>query len=150
MSTNTFVYTFDVTTREYIYFYERDPNTRTHIGDDRTFDEPLSPKPGFTQVRDADNAAWSYIQDHRGKKQYSILDGAESKVDYLGPIKIGYTLSSSLSEAQVAPAILANEVDTVDETVTDPNDDHEQDSVDSGVIGRTFAALKRGFGIQDA
>ena len=88
---STIAYTFDVQTREYIYQYDREENTLTTIGDDRTLDEVLPEKEGFARLRNLDNTEWYYVIDHRTKSQYSIIDGAESTIDYTGDIQPGFT-----------------------------------------------------------
>lgn len=52
----------------------------------------LEHKEGYTQVYDPDTKSLSYIIDNRGLKQYSIIDGSESTIGYLGEVKEGYTL----------------------------------------------------------
>lgn len=86
------VYTFDLTTREYISSYMRDDSEITQLIGDRTFDALPSPVEGKAITRNEQNTAWLHIVDHRSKKQYSIVDGTESSVDYIGEIQKGYTL----------------------------------------------------------
>ena len=48
-------------------------------------------KDGFSQVFDEDSQKWDYIEDNRGKTVYDTTTKQESKVDYLGAIKDGFT-----------------------------------------------------------
>lgn len=46
---------------------------------------------GFTAIFDINSQQWNAIEDHRGTRVYSIHDQSESVVDYVGPIKSGFT-----------------------------------------------------------
>ena len=48
-------------------------------------------KDGFVQVFDEANQKWDYVEDNRGKIVYDTTTKQESKVDYLGAIKDGFT-----------------------------------------------------------
>ena len=48
-------------------------------------------KDGFAQVFDEVNNAWDYVEDNRGKIVYDTTTKQESKVDYLGVVKSGFT-----------------------------------------------------------
>lgn len=89
---NNTAYTFDLDTRELIDSYERDQNTLTTIGDDRTLDIPPPSLDWHAIARNIDNTEWYYVIDLRGQKQYSTTDGSESDINYTGNIKEGYTL----------------------------------------------------------
>ena len=91
MTGNT-AFTFDLDTRELIDSYQRDSDTLTTIGDDRTLDVPPPPIDWHAIQRNLDNTEWYYNIDLRGQKQYSVVDGAESEVNYIGNIKDGFTL----------------------------------------------------------
>ena len=86
------VCTFDIDTREYINQYNRDASIKTRVTNDRTLDPVIPEKKGFTRLRNLNNTEWYYQIDLRGQKQYSIADGTESEIDYIGDIKHGYSL----------------------------------------------------------
>lgn len=46
------------------------------------------------------NDAWVLIEDHRDEKVYAISDGSVSTVDYIGPIKDGYTSAAPTGKHQ--------------------------------------------------
>ncbi|MCO8066805.1 hypothetical protein NI459_03985 [Acinetobacter schindleri] len=52
---------------------------------------PPETGPGYVAVFNKDEAAWSVVEDHRGKTVYSIENKSEFEVDYAGPIREGYT-----------------------------------------------------------
>lgn len=41
--------------------------------------------------------AWSYQEDNRGKQVWSLSDGSTSIVDYIGAIKLGFTMNTPVS-----------------------------------------------------
>ena len=53
--------------------------------------EPLALKSGFAVCFDETSEKWEYIEDNRNKTVYSTIDKRESKIDYLGDIKDGFT-----------------------------------------------------------
>ena len=57
-----------------------------------TIKEPLFSKDGFAVCFDTLKQMWEYKEDNRNKTVYSTVDKTESKVDYLGVIKDGFTL----------------------------------------------------------
>ncbi|NUC52588.1 tail fiber assembly protein [Escherichia coli] len=46
------------------------------------------------------NEEWSMVDDHRGDVVYSTTDGSASTVDYIGPIREGYTSIAPLGPYQ--------------------------------------------------
>jgi len=77
--TNEYIKSKEVDTR---FFGINMPNT-TEI-------KPLKEKENFAICFIKDK--WEYVEDNRTKTVYSIIDKTESKVDYLGSIKDGFTL----------------------------------------------------------
>ena len=59
-------------------------------------DAPKSVKDGRAIIRDGDK--WSYPSDHRGKKIYSTVTGAELTITEIGDIPSDYTLLKPSSE----------------------------------------------------
>lgn len=59
-------------------------------------DAPKSVKDGKAIIRDGDK--WSYPSDHRGKKIYSTVTGAELTITEIGDIPSDYTLLKPSSE----------------------------------------------------
>lgn len=57
-----------------------------------TIKEPLPLKDGYAVCFNEVKNEWEYQEDNRGKVVYSSTDKTESKVDYLGTIKDGFTL----------------------------------------------------------
>ena len=55
--------------------------------------EPLPPKENFAICFNEEKDIWEYIEDNRNKIVYSTIDKTESKIDYLGVIKDGFTLN---------------------------------------------------------
>lgn len=58
-----------------------------------TIKKPLPPKDNFAICFDEKKDEWEYIEDNRNKIVYSIKNKVESKIDYLGAIKDGFTLN---------------------------------------------------------
>ena len=52
----------------------------------------LDAKDGFAICFNETKKEWEYKEDNRGKTVYSTTDKTESKIDYLGAIKDGFTL----------------------------------------------------------
>mgnify|MGYP000119491322 FL=1 len=61
----------------------------TGLAANSTLEVPPEVQAGFVCVWN--NQAWELKEDHRDKVVYSTLDRNESKVDYIGSIKEGYT-----------------------------------------------------------
>ena len=68
----------------------------TGIAANSTLEVPPESQAGFVCVWN--NQAWELKEDHRDKVVYSTLDRSESKVDYIGSIKEGYTLLKPSTE----------------------------------------------------
>lgn len=68
----------------------------TGIAANSTLEVPPEAKAGFVCVWN--NQAWELKEDHQDKVVYSTLDRSESKVDYIGSIKEGYTLLKPSTE----------------------------------------------------
>ena len=68
----------------------------TGIAANSTLEAPLIPQAGFVCVWN--NQVWELKEDHRDKVVYSTLDRSESKVDYIGAIKEGFTFLKPISE----------------------------------------------------
>lgn len=45
----------------------------------------------FTAIFNEETQVWSVVEDHRGEMVYSTEDKTEQKIDYVGPIKAGFT-----------------------------------------------------------
>ena len=60
--------------------------------------KPPVAKVGLVQVFDENEQKWSQVEDHRLKTVFSIETKMESKVDYIGPIKEGFTLLEPASQ----------------------------------------------------
>ena len=91
----------------YVYNYTRD--TKEYISTTVAREDPLDKgkylipayattvpimeqKEGYTQVFNEEKNEWEYVEDHRGETVYNTETKEPVIVDYLGPIKDGYTL----------------------------------------------------------
>lgn len=90
-------YSFDAVTKEYISSFEYFWAVGTGLAANSTQLDPLEHKQGFTIIYDEESATWSYIEDHRGTKVFSTSTQQESEIDYIGPIKDGFTLLKPVS-----------------------------------------------------
>ena len=68
----------------------------TGIAANSTLEIPPEAQEGFVCVWN--NQSWELKEDYRDKVVYSTLDRSESKVDYIGAIKEGFTLLKPISE----------------------------------------------------
>jgi hypothetical protein len=95
------IYNYSNTTKEYIYesIADKDPLDEDNflIPAHATIVPPLDYKEGFVGVWN--DAKWEYIEDYRGVEIYDI-DGNKSKVDYLGAIRNGFTVSYTFPEIE--------------------------------------------------
>ena len=82
-------YYFDNTNEMRPYTHQLDANDDTLAPDNALRVEPEFKK-GFHPCEN--NCEWVLVEDHRGETAYSIETQESSKVDYLGPIKTGFTL----------------------------------------------------------
>ncbi|MDV2489137.1 hypothetical protein [Acinetobacter johnsonii] len=89
------VYSFDQN-NVYSGCFEYHWTKGTGLAANSTLESPLIPQAGFVCVWN--NQAWERHEDHRDKVVYSTLDRSESKVDYIGAIKEGFTLLKPISE----------------------------------------------------
>ena len=90
-------YSFDAVTKEYISSFEYFWAVGTGLAANSTQLQPLESKQGFAVLYDEESAVWSYIEDLRGTKVFSTSTQQESEIDYLGPIKEGFTTIKPLS-----------------------------------------------------
>ena len=91
-----------------VYNYNYNKDTKEYISTTQASENPLEKgkylipanattieigtnKDGSVQVFDETNQKWDYIEDNRGKTVYDTTTKRESKVDYLGTIKSGFT-----------------------------------------------------------
>jgi len=91
----------------YVYNYTRD--TKEYISTTVAREDPLDKgkylipayattvpimeqKEGYAQVFNEEKNEWEYVEDHRGETVYNTETKEPVIVDYLGPIKDGYTL----------------------------------------------------------
>ena len=68
----------------------------TGLAANSTLEIPPEAQGGFVCVWN--NQAWELKEDHRDKVVYSTLDRSESKVDYIGTVKEGFTLLKPSTE----------------------------------------------------
>ena len=84
------IHYININTTEYIKTKEIDTKFFGKNIPHTTDIKPLEPKVSFTVCFDKDK--WIYKEDNRNKTVYDITNKTESKVDYLGVIKDGFTL----------------------------------------------------------
>ena len=89
------VYSFDQN-NVYCGCFEYHWTKGTGLAANSTLESPLIPQAGFVCVWN--NQVWELKEDHRDKVVYSTLDRSESKVDYIGAIKEGFTFLKPISE----------------------------------------------------
>ncbi len=59
----------------------------------------LPVKNGYTRIFNQDTQKWEYIEDNRGFPQYNTESRKEeSLIDYLGPIREGFTTDTPISD----------------------------------------------------
>jgi len=89
------VYNYDKDTKEYISTTQASENPlekgKYLIPANATTIAINADKVGFTQTFNEAKNTWSYVEDNRGKTVYDTTTKQESKVDYLGTIKSGFT-----------------------------------------------------------
>jgi len=89
------IYNYDKSTKEYISTTQASENPlekgKYLIPANATTITIGTGKDGFVQVFDDINKKWDYMEDNRGKTVYDITTKQESKIDYLGSIKSGFT-----------------------------------------------------------
>ena len=82
-------YYYDAATSEYIGWSDEYINFGVSMPGHSTDIEPGNDETGYVSV--FTGSGWGKEEDHRGNTVYSTEDGEASKVDYIGPIKDGYT-----------------------------------------------------------
>lgn len=85
------LYSFAADSKEYCGSFEYFWAVGTGLAANSTQLYPLEHKQGFTIIYDEDSASWSYVKDLRGTKVFSTSTQQESEIDYIGPIKEGFT-----------------------------------------------------------
>jgi len=85
------LYSFAADSKEYCGSFEYFWAVGTGLAANSTQLDPLEHKQGFTIIYDEDSASWSYVKDLRSTKVYSTSTQQESEIDYIGPIKEGFT-----------------------------------------------------------
>ena len=89
------IYNYNKDTKEYISTTQASENPLEQgkyiIPANATTIETVANKDVFVQVFDEANQKWDYVEDNRGKIVYDTTTRQESKVDYLGAIKSGFT-----------------------------------------------------------
>lgn len=78
---------------DFLYFWAEG----TGLAANSTNVSPPTNKAGFTIVFNKELSDWEYVTDKRGAIVYSVIDQSESKVDYVGEIKEGFTESKPAS-----------------------------------------------------
>ena len=94
---NITLYSFAADSKEYCGSFEYFWAVGTGLAANSTQLDPLEHKQGFTIIYDEDSASWSYVKDLRGTKVFSTSTQQESEIDYIGPIKDGFTLLKPVS-----------------------------------------------------
>lgn len=84
-------YSYDPITKELLGSFEYFWAIGTGLAANSTQLQPLESKQGFAVIYDEESATWSYIEDLRGTKVFSTSTQQESEIDYIGPIKEGFT-----------------------------------------------------------
>ena len=80
---------YDLTTSEYTGWSDEHINVGVSMPGHSTDVDPGDEVTGKVAV--FVNGQWELEEDHRGGAVYSTVDGSASTVDYIGPIKNGYT-----------------------------------------------------------
>ena len=82
-------YYYDAETFEYMGWSDEYINIGVSMPGDSTDINPGDEVAGKVAV--FQNGGWAINEDHRGEKVYSTADASASTVDYIGPVKDGYT-----------------------------------------------------------
>lgn len=93
-------YSYDQEDKHLIGSFEYHWSIGTGLAAQSTNIKPPASKAGLVQVFDENAQKWSQVEDHRLKTVFSIETKMESKVDYIGPIKEGFTLLEPVSQFQ--------------------------------------------------
>lgn len=86
-------YSFDPVDKRLVGSFEYFWAVGTGLAAHSTRVEPPAIEDGMIPVFDEERQSWSLTEDHRCKVVYSIQDQSSEIVDYIGPIKDGYTLT---------------------------------------------------------
>lgn len=89
-------YYFDHATGEYTGWSDEFINIGVSMPGSSTDIEPGEEAPGFALV--FTGTLWEMKEDHRGEKVYSTSDRKVSVVDYIGPVREGFTLVAPLTQ----------------------------------------------------
>ncbi|EFB6855789.1 tail fiber assembly protein [Escherichia coli] len=82
-------YYYDAVTAEYMGWSDEYINIGVSMPGNSTDIDPGDEISGEIAV--FENGQWVFYEDHRGETVYSITNASSSTVDYIGPIKDGYT-----------------------------------------------------------
>lgn len=88
---NIKLYSFSEDTKEFCAEFEYFWAVGTGLAANSTQLQPLPQKDGFVILFDEESQKWLYAEDNRNKTVYSVDDKNESIIDYIGPIKSGFT-----------------------------------------------------------
>jgi hypothetical protein len=83
---------YDKSTKEFLESKQLDKAFGTSLPS-TTIKEPLAKKDFFAICFNEEKNEWEYIEDNRNKIIYSSADKSETKIDYLGAIKDGFTFN---------------------------------------------------------
>lgn len=93
---NIFCYYYDPITKEYTGWSDEFIHVGVSMPGSSTDIEPSEQKEGFTLVFDGES--WLEMEDRRGEVVYSTENGMELKVDYIGPLRDGFTTKPPASD----------------------------------------------------
>lgn len=89
-------YYFDHATGEYTGWSDEFINIGVSMPGSSTAIDPGEEAPGFALV--FTGTLWEMKEDHRGEKVYSTSDRKVSVIDYIGPVREGFTLAAPLTQ----------------------------------------------------
>lgn len=89
-------YYFDYATGEYTGWSDEFINIGVSMPGSSTDIDPGEKAPGFALV--FTGKQWEMKEDHRGEKVYSISDRKMSLIDYIGPVRDGFTMDAPLTQ----------------------------------------------------
>lgn len=91
-------YSYDRDDKHLIGSFEYHWAIGTGLAAQSTNIKPPAAKVGLVQVFDENEQKWSQVEDHRLKTIFSTETKVANKVDYVGPIKNGFTLLEPASQ----------------------------------------------------
>ena len=91
------LYSYAADSKEYCGRFEYFWAIGTGLAAHATQLQPLKTELGFAVIYDEESSSWSYIEDHRGTKVYSVSTQQESEINYIGPIQEGFTTKEPTS-----------------------------------------------------